>query len=436
MAKRYISWEIIVAGILFTGVAIYLLNIRAENSDQSNTYTTENTSLNDHPPEPPKPEDLSKALASESRIVIDLNNLENLDKELKKLKELKNLEELKHLKIDVEKIAEQSNKSVEEAMKRVEEEMAKMDYDFDGNRFTIRHGDAKTIVIQKNQDASKGDDTIFNHAITVDSPNGKFDLSVARGHLTVEGGDQSQVTVETRITSEVSGDKVKEIANSKLYNDSGTIRYTLNFKDNADLGDSEVNVMVTVPKTMQTHMKTNGGHITATNLQNKQNIKTSGGHISLEDIRGDMWAKTMGGHITLEGREGNADLKTMGGHITVTGYDGVVDVSTQGGHINGKDIAGALTGSTGGGNISLRFHSVTDNVNVSTSAGNISIAVPGDVRARVTLEGNRVSMGSAFSFNGVQNDDYVKGTINGSERVSISAKTNTGNVSLNSGPAL
>ncbi len=110
MNARRISWEIIVAGLAFTGISLYLLSrdmpVYSTHSGVAPHYIlTPPTS----PPEPPLPAD----------IVIDIEGLQKLEELNIKLNNLDS--------ILVTKSGAKVQKAVEQAIRKVERELRQID---------------------------------------------------------------------------------------------------------------------------------------------------------------------------------------------------------------------------------------------------------------------------------------------------------------------
>ena len=119
MSTQKISWEIVLAGLAFVAIAIYML---AQNSDGGHSHP--------HPEAPPPPPRAEAHLPSS--IVIDLQHIENL-KNLENLKHLKNLEHLEVELKNLDKIIEArvntsvEEESVEKSLKMVEEKLRQIE---------------------------------------------------------------------------------------------------------------------------------------------------------------------------------------------------------------------------------------------------------------------------------------------------------------------
>ena len=88
-------------------------------------------------------------------------------------------------------------------------------------------------------------------------------------------------------------------------------------------------------------------------------------------------ASTGGGNVSVTGTAGQVTLSTGGGDVSVSQTSGPLILHTAGGNIQAAQVSSAtVTATSGGGNIDIVFSSVPRDVHVSTSGGNVTVALP------------------------------------------------------------
>jgi hypothetical protein len=415
MIKRNISWEIVLAGITFIGIAVYLLsNVSPSDSSSKYSVSTSERTIRSAPTPPSMP----------SSIVIDLHNLESL-KNLDKLRNINNLENLKELEFEIKNLdnviqqhaqKEINEESLEVELRQLEQELQKINQ----NDFNIKLQDQKLYINRKyNVDESQWTEVSSGVFVYQDSFSASdlasMDFSVDFGNLNVIGNGSSGSRIILRATGDID--------------DPAIIAQELNIKKNITQTDAKFEVhsahqsaisekinleaTLTVPRHIKLLAKTSGGHITASQLKNSQQLSTSGGHITLSDIEGTTSAKTGGGHITADRIFGDITMSTGGGHIKIQDTGGKLKVKTGGGHIDIQDAEGSITAKTSGGNISSSINSVQEQLRFATSAGNVSLSLPKDLAADLDISGTSVNLDDGFNFNGTKNRGRITGTLNG-----------------------
>ncbi len=134
------------------------------------------------------------------------------------------------------------------------------------------------------------------------------------------------------------------------------------------------------PEAAGARLETQGGHITAQDVNGELRAITAGGHINVTSVRGDAVLRSGGGHIRTGTIQGSAQLETGGGNISVQRAEGSLTASTGGGQIDFGEAAGSIRARTGGGGI--RVLRVAGPMQLETGGGSIFLTkVQGAVRA-------------------------------------------------------
>ncbi len=192
---------------------------------------------------------------------------------------------------------------------------------------------------------------------------------------------------------------------------------------------NDFSLVVMVPNKFNLDIKTSGGDIEIKNISGKITLVTSGGDIELENSEGTFLARTSGGDIEVENFIGSTELKTSGGDVEVKGVDGSVEVKTSGGDIEIKSSNGNVSAATSGGDISLKYKGNNEGVELYTSGGSISVNLPNDFAADVTLKTSGGSVKNRFANSNAQeiSKSKFKGKYNDGG-ASFIAKTSGGSI--------
>lgn len=424
MGPKKISWEIVLAGLAFIAIAIYLMQLQEEPWHE----TRASGSVFPHIPHIPAP----PAPPSPGSVVIDLRELESL-------KELERLEELEQLEVniqDIERILRERETdieaSVEESLKKLEEDLKKEEQS--DLRVLLKNN---KIFISKDYDVqeetwSEVSPGVFVFRKKID-PAGLQEvvLNLGVGNINIDGTENEESELVIRATGDLDNrEEMYETLPVETVEEDGRLTYQLAASDGA-LQNRRLNVETTlrIPEQMAVSASTSGGHINANNLGDLREVSTSGGHITLINISGDAGAKTSGGHIEGENITGNFKLFTSGGHINLVEGRGVVDAQTRGGHIKMKEFLGEGEVRTSGGNISGSIAGLEGPLTLSTSAGNISLRIPSGLNADIQASGTSVSIDNLFKFNGEQTKNKLEGTLNGGGP-QLNLRCDFGNISI------
>lgn len=413
MNRRKISWEIVLAGLTFIAIGLYLVDQGPPTPPSPETPR----GLEARVPSPPAPPGIPGA------IVIDLKNLENL-KNLEKLKNIKNFEELKKLEIELKNIGEVIGAQMQrEEEQRVEKNLEQLETQLQNMGtadYKVKLQDKK-IYINKVYDVKEAQWTEISPGVYVfqesfstrDMKSMDFDIDF--GNVNIVGSSSQQGEITLRATGDIEDPATLsgKMAIQKDFTSPGAV-FKMSSVGKRNLSNRlNLEATLTLPPNTSIDVKTSGGHINASNLHNDQQLKTSGGHIRLDAITGNTVAKTGGGHITGDQLAGTTRLITGGGHIKVHSSNGSLSVKTGGGHIEIKRAFGSVTAKTTGGNISTSIRRVDGPLKFSTSAGNISLSIPETIRANLDVSGSTVNLADAFNFSGTKTQGEISGTLNG-----------------------
>lgn len=174
---------------------------------------------------------------------------------------------------------------------------------------------------------------------------------------------------------------------------------------------------------------TSGGGIDLVNCDNKVDVRTSGGGISAKECDGEINLSTSGGGISLANMNGYVKARTSGGGISADYLEGELQASTSGGGISLNHIRANVKASTSAGSINANIDEVGDFLDLSTTAGNITIDLPNNEGYDLDLSGNKVSMSGLNNFSGSKSEKRMDGKVNGGG-MEITARASSGRVSI------
>lgn len=432
MSMTKTSWEIVLAGLAFIGIGIYLLS---QGSSTENKKTVPASHSPSSVPQTSSPSNLPGS------IVIDLDNLQNLEK-LKELHNFKNLESLKNLEIElknldkiIEKHAQQDivKESLDQSLQQLEAELKKIE----NADFKVKIQDQK-VYINKNYNIDEAKWTevssgvfVYRERFSISNLE-SMNLKLGFGNLNIVGSENKQGEVTLKATGNLENPaKFSEQLNIEKNLSSPEAMFRVNPAKGSNISDQiNLEATLTIPKKLKVIANTSGGHINASNMSNNQHLQTSGGHITLSSLDGKTIAETNGGHITGDHISGNTSISTGGGHIKVTQMDGSLTAETGGGHIEIENASGNISAKTSGGNISASVQHADGPLKFVTSAGNITLNLPQNIAADLDISGSTVSLSEVFDFSGKKNKGKISGSINDGG-LPIVVNCGYGNVNIN-----
>jgi hypothetical protein len=424
--KRF-SWEIVLAGLLFVFVAIYLMG--RTSPDSSYEREVRATQMQE-PPEPPKPPTNVQ--------VIDLQNLKELEElkhlsELEQLNQLDRVETLQSLKEVAHLLPSETRDEflteLDQAIRELSNDEVKIDINLDDN----------IIVLNRDVDVQEGSWTltspgVYTYLSTFDASEiNSASINLPTGNITIIGTRDSTARFSVEASGQIDNDdqlSKKLVAQSVL--DGNEVTLAVSASDNFYQQNIQLQATIYVPENIEVSGTTKAGHIEITNLHGDQTFETGGGHIKLKKVHGDIVAVTRGGHMWLEDGSGELTFNSTGGHLSVNKFSGEVSLKTAGGNIEINDVDGEITCATSGGNIGIDLKKAEYDITAETSAGNIQIAIPSSTSAEIDLKGSTgVEVNGLTLSDALKTKTRVKGVINDG-RSDIIAFTKYGNVLLKS----
>ena len=136
-------------------------------------------------------------------------------------------------------------------------------------------------------------------------------------------------------------------------------------------------------------VRTRNGDIVMAGVRGSIDADTRNGRIQVDDAVGSVRGKTSNGAVRMEMVRGDVDVETSNGEVRIADIQaGKISVSTSNGWIEAASVSGAASLETSNGSISFQASRLpgSSDVNVVTSNGSVTLEVPEDVRARVSLK--------------------------------------------------
>jgi len=256
------------------------------------------------------------------------------------------------------------------------------------------------------------------------------EASTSGGSITVNGDAGSQAVVEVFATRDRwSAEEIKKVleenytieinvAGGKLYAEAKAKSRITNWNRQG----LSISFKISVPKQVNSNLKTSGGSINISNLSGSQDFTTSGGSLSIENVMGKIIGKTSGGSIKIANSNDNINLATSGGSITAENCNGKISLNTSGGTITMNNLSGEIKAGTSGGGLnmshlngtisaatsggSIKANDINGSLKTGTSGGSVNLdGVSGSVEAKTSGGSMNVTMESV--------KDYVKLTCSG-----------------------
>lgn len=404
---KRLSWEIILTGLFFVAIALYLLGKPSGEYHEGPIASNE--------PNAPKPPSTPSSVH-----VIDIESL----KELALLKELESSEDgdqaesLRKLKSLAHLIPSEARDEflteIDNVLKELSNGDIKINFDSD-DQLIIVNRDYDNLKLDAWGETSPGVYTFMSEFDASDITEAS--ITLPGGSITIVGTNENNARFTVQASGQISSkedltSKVRTISNIGKDRAIFSLETDEYSSDNLNI---QLQATLYIPENMELSTSTKSGHIEVTNIIGDQVYETGGGHIKLNRVKGDIIAISGGGHVSAVEVSGDITMKSVGGHLTLKKCDGDATLDTKGGNIEIKDVKGEIISSTQGGNILIALSELMDDITAETSAGNIQIFIPSNSSAEIEIEAsNSVELnGFSFSaFDGNKSKNKATGKLN------------------------
>ncbi|MDF2872605.1 MAG: hypothetical protein K0R05_4180 [Anaerocolumna sp.] len=183
-------------------------------------------------------------------------------------------------------------------------------------------------------------------------------------------------------------------------------------------------------------LTTSSGDIKVYGGSGKTEISSTSGSIYVENSIGDFEAGTSSGDIKVEGTIGRKEIHSTSGVIILENSEGYIKAYTSSGDIRIRNSNGAGDFHSTSGQIDVEFSkdisSITDNINVETSSGDVTMRVP----ASLAFEFNASTSSGDINFFNDQisyskNNKKATATVGTAPIIQLTVKTTSGEIKIN-----
>jgi len=297
------------------------------------------------------------------------------------------------------------------------------------------------------------------------------EVNTSNGTITLDGNDGSIAIVEVFVTrannwgssfgglfrrNRAQNDDIQQlykenyavvikVENGKLYAVATPSRWNLP-------NDERLNISfkITVPRQVNSNLRTSNGSVKISNLQGSHNFNTSNASLNVENVSGKIRGTTSNGRVTLTNVSDDIDVRTSNGGLTARDCNGKlvlktsnssanlnnvigeVSVTTSNGSVTVNGLSGSLNAKSSNGSMTVTMACVNNDVILNTSNGGVSLTLPANNGYNLNLSAQRVNTSNLKSFQGSMSNNRVEGTVsNGGPNISVRTTNGNANLTLN-----
>jgi Putative adhesin len=230
-------------------------------------------------------------------------------------------------------------------------------------------------------------------------PNGSVRIENVSGNVNIVGYDGSAVTV-----SAFKEGRDRDVVQVEDLSAGDRVHLRARYPEDCRRCNASLRFEVRVPR---------GANV------NLDKITTASGDVSATDVAGDI------------------NLNTASGDINLQGVSGKIEVATASGQVRVRNAAGSVSASSASGDVEVEIARLegTRDLRFSSASGNVSVRLPNDLDARVSVSTASGQIDTDFPLE-VKRQEYgsgstARGQLGGGSR-SLRISTASGDVSLKS----
>lgn len=273
-------------------------------------------------------------------------------------------------------------------------------------------------------------------------------VNVPGAHVRLRPGrdqdpDQDQDRVEVDIS--VSGcppDEAEDILN-RMAVGTQQMNNTVRVYSNGDPSDAEwwrwvrtldvtVHVELRLPSSIEADLNVPGGEIDIADLEGHFDLEVMGGECRVENLKGSLDIRAESSDVSVTGCSGDqllarvavgsitvrdaetetTTLRSVSAPIQLTNVEGTTQITANSTSVDIDTVTGPCTVRCQGGPVSYTGAPTHESA-LTVVGSTLTVKLPSDHPADLTLTGETISLDSAFSFEGETTDHKVEGQLNG-----------------------
>jgi DUF4097 and DUF4098 domain-containing protein YvlB len=277
------------------------------------------------------------------------------------------------------------------------------------------------------------DDIVDSFAV---KPGGTltFDSDLANLEITTSETEtlRAEFTREFKVSNAQEADALRQKVDIQMAKtDSGakiTVRWT-GGRNDRDRQKVRVNFQIAMPRKFNLDLRTIGSG-KVDDLNGTVKAVMVGGSLRLKNVGGPVSAKTEGGSLSVGDVGGDLEANAEGGSIDAGRVSGHVLVLAEGGSVSIKEATEWIEAKAEGGSVAAYISKQPrGDSKLVAEAGNVELRLPESIAINIDAACSAGQLRSDFSLNGHQDEERLKGKINGGGPL-VMVRASAGNINV------
>ena len=275
------------------------------------------------------------------------------------------------------------------------------------------------------------DDIVDSFAV---KPGGtlNFDSDLANVEITTSETDtlRAEFTREFKVSNAQEADALRQKLDVQMRKTDNDVKVTVRWagdRNDDDRRKVRVNFRIAMPRKFNLDLRTIGSARVG-DLDGTVKAVMKGGSIQFRNVTGPVTARTDGGSISLRDVGGDLDATSNGGSVAAGRVNGKVVARANGGSVAIDEATDAIDAKAAGGSVAAYISKQPrSDSKLIAEAGNVELRLPESIAVNMDASCSAGRLSSDFSLNGHQDENRLKGTINGGGPL-VMVRASAGNI--------
>jgi DUF4097 and DUF4098 domain-containing protein YvlB len=261
-----------------------------------------------------------------------------------------------------------------------------------------------------------------------------FDSDLASVEITTNETDtlRAEFKSDFKVTAAQEVEALRKKLTIEMHkNNNGVqvlVRWTGGRNDN-ERRKVRLNCQITMPRKYNLDLRTVGS-ARVDNLDGTVKAVMLGGSLKLKNVAGPVTAKAEGGSVSIDDVGGDLDAKAEGGSVAAGRVNGRVIARAEGGSVSIKEATDSIEARAEGGSVAAYISKQPRaDSRLIAEAGNVELRLPESIAINIDASCSAGRLSSDFNLNGRQDENRLKGTINGGGPL-LMVRASAGNIYL------
>ena len=259
-----------------------------------------------------------------------------------------------------------------------------------------------------------------------------FDSDLANVEITTSETDtlRAEFTREFKVSNAQEADALRQKLDVQMRKTDNDVKVTVRWagdRDDDDRRKVRVNFRIAMPRKFNLDLRTIGSARVG-DLDGTVKAVMKGGSIQFRNVTGPVTARTDGGSISLRDVGGDLDATSNGGSVAAGRVNGKVVARANGGSVAIDEATDAIDAKAAGGSVAAYISKQPrSDSKLIAEAGNVELRLPESIAVNMDASCSAGRLSSDFSLNGHQDENRLKGTINGGGPL-VMVRASAGNI--------